>query len=126
MNTLNNPLIGVFVEHTEDQLKKISYELLGEACHLQKKIGGSVVAILLGSNIKSFLPSLQEKGADAIIMGESPLLKSPIAETYTESLNQILDQYNFEILLLVIRVLDKCSSSFVWRKEIGPCVGCTS
>ena len=78
--------IWVVAETLGNQLRPVTLELLGSACHLADKLQTRVEAILIGSLTAHHAPTLIAHGADAIHMAQSPRLARYETALYTHIL----------------------------------------
>ena len=78
--------IWVVAETLGSQLRPVSLELLGSACHLADKLQTRVEAILIGSLTAHHAPTLIAHGADAVHMAQSPRLARYETARYTHIL----------------------------------------
>ena len=71
--------ILVIAEQREGEIRKVTYEALGEASRLAQTMGGDVVALLAGSNVKDKAASLGHYGAKTVFVADddrlTPLLR---------------------------------------------------
>jgi len=82
--------IFVVVEHVEQSVADISFEMLGRARELAKTAGGRVVAVAVGHDLK---PLACELGAaDAVLLSEAPGLAQYTPEAHQRALEAILRQ----------------------------------
>ena len=78
--------VWVVAETLGSQLRPVSLELLGSACHLADKLQTRVEAILIGSLTAHHAPTLIAHGADAVHMAQSPRLARYETASYTHIL----------------------------------------
>ncbi len=85
----------VVIEHEEGNLLPVNFEMLGEARRLMDGFNvrysaeEKVVAVLLGSEMRSQCDKLISYGADAVIYAENPELKYHRNLVYTKVISQI-------------------------------------
>ena len=91
--------IWVFIEQKNGRVQSVSYELLGKAQELAKKLNTSVSGVLLGNKLEDQLDELIFCGADNIYLVESPELANFQDEPYTNILVELVKKYKPEILL---------------------------
>jgi electron transfer flavoprotein alpha subunit len=80
-----NPIL-VFCEQRDGQLRKAGLEALGEGCRLAEKDGREVIAVLIGSSVRSLAADLAAYGASRILLLEDEVLDRYSAELYTAGL----------------------------------------
>ena len=91
--------IWVFIEQKNGRVQSVSYELLGKAQELAKKLNTSVSGVLLGNKLEDQLDELIFCGADNIYLVESPELANFQDEPYTNILVELVKKYKPEIIL---------------------------
>jgi electron transfer flavoprotein alpha subunit len=91
--------IWVFLEQMNGKVQSVSYELLGKAQELAKKLGCDVSGVLIGNKLEDQLDELIFCGADNIYLVESPELANFQDEPYTNILVELVRKYKPEILL---------------------------
>jgi electron transfer flavoprotein alpha subunit len=91
--------IWVFIEQKNGKVQSVSYELLGKARELAKKLSCQVSAVLIGNNLDDQLDELGWRGADNIYLVEAPEIANFQDEPYTNILVQLVQKYKPEILL---------------------------
>ena len=92
--------IWVFAEQRAGQLSRVSLELLGTARQLAKTLNQEVSAVLLGDRIIDLNKTLFEHGADNILLAEHPLLADYHTIAYTMVLEELVEKYRPNILLI--------------------------
>lgn len=88
--------IFVFIEQRDGELQKVGIELLGKARELADALGQKVVAILLGSNIKSKAEVLIHYGANKVILVDNKILEEYVTEPYTKAIYEIVKNMNLK------------------------------
>jgi len=91
--------IWVFIEQKNGRVQSVSYELLGKAQELAKKLNTDVSGILIGNKLEDQLDELIFCGADNIYLVEAPELANFQDEPYTNILVKLVTKYKPEILL---------------------------
>lgn len=91
--------IWVFIEQKKGKAQSVSYELLGKANELAKKLSCEVSAVFLGHDLEAQLDELFWHGADNIYLVEAPELADFQDDPYTEVLVKLIQKYKPEILL---------------------------
>ena len=92
--------IAVYVEHDENGIHPITYELLGKARALADKIGHPVVALFIGSEIKETAKFLWDYGAENVFVYDYPELENFRIEPYADCFEDfILKQKPSSILV---------------------------
>ncbi|MDD3988151.1 MAG: 4Fe-4S binding protein, partial [Candidatus Omnitrophica bacterium] len=75
--------IWVFLEQKNGKVQSVSYELLGKAQELAKKLNCQVSGVLIGNKMEDQLDELIFCGADNIYLVEAPELANFQDEPYT-------------------------------------------
>lgn len=91
--------IWVFVEQKNGKIQSVSYELLGKAQELAKKLKTTVSGILIGNKMDDQLDELIWRGADNVYLVEAPEIAEFQDEPYTNIIVELVKKYKPEILL---------------------------
>lgn len=91
--------IWVFIEQKNGRVQSVSYELLGKAQELAKKLNTQVSAVLIGNKLEDQLDELIFCGADNIYLVEASELANFQDEPYTNILVELVKKHKPEILL---------------------------
>ena len=91
--------VWVFVEQKKGKIQSVSYELLGKACELAKKLNTYVGAVLLGNRMDDQVKELFWHGADITYLVEAPALANFQDEPYTNVLVRLIQKHKPEIFL---------------------------
>lgn len=90
--------ILVYIDHFAGHVVPASWEAVGVGASLAEKLGGEVVAVVLGHEIEEFAQNAIEFGAGMVFMGDSPELKDYRPEPFAAVLSQLAAEA--EVLLL--------------------------
>jgi electron transfer flavoprotein alpha subunit len=91
--------VWVFIEQKKSKIQSVSYELLGKASELARKLDTYVGAVLLGNSIGGQSDELFWYGADTAYVIEAPELANFQDEPYTNVLVKLIQKYKPEIFL---------------------------
>jgi electron transfer flavoprotein alpha subunit len=91
--------IWVFIEQKKGKVQSVSYELLGKAQELAKKLSAQVSGVLIGNGLDDQLDELIWHGADNIYLVEAPELANFQDESYANVMIQLVRKYKPEIVL---------------------------
>ncbi|MFA5156232.1 MAG: FAD-binding protein [Candidatus Omnitrophota bacterium] len=91
--------IWVFIEQKNGKIQSISYELLGKAHELAKKLSCQVSGVLIGNDLDDQLDELVWHGADNIYLVQAPEIANFQDEPYTNILVELIKKHKPEILL---------------------------
>jgi electron transfer flavoprotein alpha subunit len=97
----------VFVEHKDDKIRKVTFEMLSEARKLADQKGEELCAVVLGNNIGSFVEVIGQYGADKIYVLENELLSQYTTDGYTKALTDLAKEQQPSILLFGATVIGK-------------------
>jgi len=95
--------VWVFVELERGQVHSVSWELLGEGRKLANALGVELAGVVLGpasAETKQAVAESFEYGADVVYTIEDPLFADYRNEPYTKAMNDLVNKYQPEILLL--------------------------
>ncbi len=91
--------IWVFIEQKKGKVQSVSYELLGKAQELAKKLNCQVSAVAIGDKLDDQLDELIWQGADNIYLVEAAEIANFQDEPYTNIIVELVKKYKPEILL---------------------------
>jgi len=91
--------IWVFIEQKNGKVQSVSYELLGKAHELSRKLNCEVSGVLIGNKMEDQLNELIFCGADNIYLIEAPELANFQDEPYTNILVELIKKHKPEIVL---------------------------
>jgi electron transfer flavoprotein alpha subunit len=119
--------IWIVAEQREGELRKISFELVSEGRRLADKMGQSLTAILLGSNIKEKASMLGKYGADKVIVADDNSLATYTTDAYVSVLAQLAQANEPAIILLGASAQGKdLSGRLAARLGVGMAQDCVS
>jgi electron transfer flavoprotein alpha subunit len=92
----------VVAEHRDSDLKKVTFEMLGEGTRIAAKmeLGGVVEAALLGSGVGGVADALAHYGATRVYLADDPSLGRYSSEGYTTVLAQLIQKTGPAVVLL--------------------------
>jgi len=90
----------VFLEQTDGVLEGVSLEVLGKAREIADKLGASVVALLLGHEVSAIANDAARRGADVVVLADSPLLKDCTVEAYLKTMLPLIAERDPAIILI--------------------------
>ncbi len=118
--------IWVFIEQKKGKVQSVSYELLGKAQELAKRLSCEVSGVLIGSHLDSQLDELIWRGTDNVILVEAPELANFQDEPYTNILIELIKKYKPEIVLCGATAIGRSLISRVAAKvKAGLTADCT-
>ena len=92
--------VWVFAEQRHGELHDVSCELIGKARELADSIGSKVAAVLFGHDLDGIANTLVKHGADVVFVADSPLLAEYRLLPYTHVFEQMVTEYNPDIILM--------------------------
>ncbi len=83
--------VVVIADQIQNDLRPVTFELLGAGSNLAKKLGVSVKAIVMGSNLDDIPQRLIHNGADEVFVVDKPELADYTTLTYRRAAIAVLD-----------------------------------
>jgi len=118
--------IWVFVEHKDEKIRKVTFEMLSEARKLADQKGEEVCAVILGNNIGSFVENLGQFGADKVYVLEHEALNQYTTDGFTKAIVNLAKEHQPSIMLYGATVIGKdLSPRVATRLETGLATDCT-
>lgn len=90
--------VWVLVEQWRGRVSDVTYEVLALGREVSAATGASLQAVLLGSDVKNFLPTLG--AADGVLVTEHPTLGEPVSEIWALALAQLVERHQPLVLLI--------------------------
>ncbi|MDG6921964.1 MAG: electron transfer flavoprotein subunit alpha/FixB family protein [Nitrososphaerota archaeon] len=90
----------VFLEQTAGELESVSLEALGKGREIADLLGVSLTGVVLGEGLERALNEGAHRGADVVLVGESPLLKEFTTEAYSKVISGVVKDYDPDIFLI--------------------------
>lgn len=117
--------IFVFVEHKDEKIRKVTFEMLSEARKLADQKSEELCALVLGKNLGEFVKVLGKYGADKIYLVEHDLLANYTTEAFTKVIVELIKELKPSILLFGATVLGKdLSPRVATRLQTGLATDC--
>jgi electron transfer flavoprotein alpha subunit len=121
----NNVL--VVAEHRDGDLKKVTFEMLGEGIRIAEKLGGTVEATLIGSTVVGMADTLAHYGAARVYLADDPSLEEYSSEGYTTVLAKVIQKAEPAVVLLGATVQGKdLAPRVAARLGLGLASDCTA
>ena len=92
--------VYIYAQQVDNQISKISFELLGKAKALATDLNTEVTAVLVGYNVKDLAQDLAAYGADKVIVVDDKELETYRTEPYTHALASVINEFKPEIMLV--------------------------
>ena len=92
--------VWVFIEQTEGEPAKVSWELLGKGRELADTLSVPLSAVVLGENVEGLCHESFAYGADRAYLMDAPVFRHYRTESYLKGLCHLVDRYKPEIILM--------------------------
>ena len=92
--------IWVLVEQQGGVPHSVSWELIGEALKISRKLNEELAAVILGENSKNIAADAFRYGADKVYVIDDPILNDYRTYPYMFGLTKLVNKYKPEILLM--------------------------
>lgn len=92
--------VFVFMEQTDGALEDASLEVLGKGRQIADRLGVTVTGAILGESVDGLAGECARRGAHAVLVADSPLLKNFTAEAYTDVVAKMVKLRDPDMLLI--------------------------
>ncbi len=92
--------IWVVVEHQQNKVRKVTYEMLSVGKSLAEKQGKKLCALLIGDNVASLTTNLKAYGADGVYLAQNSQLKDYTTDAYTWLVANLIKEHTPYLVLL--------------------------
>jgi len=92
--------VWVFIEQTEGEPARVSWELLGKGRELADAIGVGLSAVILGENVEPLCHEAFAYGADKAYLFDAQVFRHYRTEAYLKALCELIDSQKPEIVLM--------------------------
>jgi electron transfer flavoprotein alpha subunit len=92
--------VWVFVEQTEGEPAKVSWELLGKGRELADALSVPLSAVVMGENVEHLCTEAFAFGADQAYLIDAPVFRHYRTESYLKGVCHLIDLYKPEIVLM--------------------------
>ncbi|HEY3308885.1 MAG TPA: electron transfer flavoprotein subunit alpha [Desulfuromonadaceae bacterium] len=92
--------VWVFVEQTEGEPAKVSWELLGVGGQLAEKLQVELCAIVIGEKVEPLCQEAFNHGASKAYLLDAPVYRHYRTEAYLEACCTLIEKYKPEIILM--------------------------
>ena len=118
--------IWVYAEHKAGKVKKVTFEILGEAKKLAQKKGEPLCAVLIGSQVEAMASAIGPYGADKVFCVEAEGLGQYTTDGFAKALCDLVQQERPSIVLFGASINGKDLSACVaGRLGVGLATDCT-
>jgi electron transfer flavoprotein alpha subunit len=80
------PVVFAIAEQVDGVFRKVTYEAVSEGRRLSTKLGATLAAVVLGSDVGELAKTLRNYGPDRILVCDHPGLKELMTDRYTDVL----------------------------------------
>ena len=92
--------VWVFVEQTEGEAAKVSWELLGKGKELAQARKAPLCAVVMGDKVEKLCAEAFGYGAETVYLMDAPVLRHYRTEAYQKSLCALVEKYKPEVILM--------------------------
>ena len=92
--------VWVFVEQTEGEPARVSWELLGVGAGLAKTLGVELCALVIGEDVEHLCREAFAYGATKTYLLDAPVYKNYRTEAYVEGCCHLIEKYKPEVILM--------------------------
>ncbi|NTV50019.1 MAG: electron transfer flavoprotein subunit alpha [Geobacteraceae bacterium] len=92
--------VWVFVEQTEGEPAKVSWELLGIGADLARSLGVELCALVIGENVEHLCHEAFSYGATKAYLLDAPVYYHYRTEAYVEGCCHLIERYKPEVILM--------------------------
>jgi len=92
--------VWVFVEQTEGEPAKVSWELLGKGRELAATLAVPLSAIVIGAGVENLCAESFAYGADQAYLIDAPVFRHYRTESYLKAVCHLIEAYKPEIILM--------------------------
>jgi len=92
--------VWVFVEQSEGEVAKVSWELLGKGRELADALGVELAAVVAGCDVGHLCQEAFAYGADKAYLVDTPVLLHYRTDAYLRAICHLIDNYRPEVILM--------------------------
>lgn len=92
--------VWVFIEQTEGEPAKVSWELLGVGSELAATLGVELCAVVIGENVEHLCHEAFCYGAQKAYLVDAPVFRFYRTQPYFEAINHLISRHKPEIILM--------------------------
>ncbi|MGL5656658.1 MAG: electron transfer flavoprotein subunit alpha/FixB family protein [Fusobacteriaceae bacterium] len=118
----SNKNILVFIEIKDGKILKVSLESLGAARKIVDENGGEIVGVVIGKGIEKLAIEAIAYGSDKVITLDSEKTSKYDLDVYEEVMEQVINKYNPQMLLLGSTQYGKELAGVISQKFNSGCV----
>ncbi|MCE1225316.1 MAG: electron transfer flavoprotein subunit alpha [Geobacteraceae bacterium] len=92
--------VWVFIEQTDGEAAKVSWELLGKGKELAGKLGVELCAVVVGHKVEPLCHEAFTYGAEKAYLLDAPLYAEYRTQSYLEAMCHLIEQHKPEVILM--------------------------
>jgi electron transfer flavoprotein alpha subunit len=92
--------VWVFVEQTDGEPAKVSWELLGKGQELAAALGVELSAVVIGDSVEHLCSEAFYYGAEKAYLVDAPVFRHYRTETYLKAVCHLVESYRPEVILM--------------------------
>ncbi len=92
--------VWVFIEQTDGEVAKVSWELLGTGAELAKKLDVELSAVVVGENVGFLCDEAFAYGAQKVYLLDAPVYRNYRTQPYNAAICHLVGKYRPEIILM--------------------------
>jgi electron transfer flavoprotein alpha subunit len=92
--------VWVFIEQTEGEAAKVSWELLGKGKELADSLKCELAAVVMGENVEQLCKQAFGYGAEKVYLMDAPVLRHYRTQPYEQAVCQLVEKYRPEVILM--------------------------
>ena len=92
--------VWVFVEQTDGEVAKVSWELLGKGKELAGKLGVELSAVVIGHQVEALCRESFSYGAQKAYLLDAPIYADYRTQPYLEAMCHLIEQHKPEVILM--------------------------
>lgn len=92
--------VWVFIEQTEGEAAKVSWELIGKGRELADSLRVNLFAVVIGENVEHLCLEAFAYGADSAYLVDAPVFRHFRTETYLKAVCSLVEKFRPEVILM--------------------------
>jgi len=118
--------VWVFIEQTEGEAARVSWELLGKGAELAENLGVELCAVVLGHGVEHLCAEAFSYGATKAYLLDQPVFRYYRTDPYLDALCYLIDRYKPEVVLMGATGLGRdLAGAVATRVKTGLTADCT-
>jgi len=118
--------VWVFIEQTDSEPAKVSWELLGVGGELAKALGVRLCAVVIGEKVEQLCEEAFAYGASRVYLLDAPVYRNYRTEPYLDGVQHLIEKYKPEVMLMGATGLGRdLAGAVATRLQAGLTADCT-